>query len=260
MSDYNDEFESDADRTPSRPGQLSSTGHWLFGSLVAGFVLIGFAFGVVAGTSKSKPVEVAKETIPEKPTPPVVQPQSPQPKPKEPEPKVTTPEPKQPMEPEPKPKEPEPKPKEPEPKVKEPEPKQPEPKPKEPEPKKVEVNPVAFKDVKPILMNYCGNCHGNAGKPKAGVDLRTVASIMKGGDDGKIITAGDPKKSRLYASITEGAMPPDGKPAPSPKELQLIHDWIASGVKERRRPGRGVRGTRIPTRRRVALTSRLKSE
>jgi protein TonB len=243
MSDYNDEFESDADSTPSRPGQLSSTGHWLFGSLVAGLVLVGFAFGVVAGTSKSKLVEVAKETIPEKPTPPVVQPQ-PQPKPKESEPKVTTPESKQPMEPEPKPKEPEPKPKE-------PEPKQPEPKPKEPEPKKVEVNPVAFKDVKPILMTYCGNCHGNAGKPKAGVDLRTVASIMKGGDDGKIITAGDPKKSRLYASITEGAMPPDGKPAPSPKELQLIHDWIASGAKERRRPGRGVRGTRIPTRRRL---------
>jgi periplasmic protein TonB len=252
MSDYNDEFESESD-PPLRPGQLSPTGHWLFGSLVAALVLIGFAFGVVAGTSRPKPVEVVKETTPEKPTPPVVQPQpQPSPKPKEPEPKVITPEPKQPMEPEPKAKEPEPKPK-----VKEPEPKQPEPKPKEPEPK---VNPVAFKDVRPILMTYCGNCHGNAGKPKAGVDLRTVAAIMKGGDDGDVIKAGDPKKSRLYLSITEGAMPPDGKPAPNPKELQLIHDWIASGAKERRRPGRGVRGARIPTRRRVPLTSRLKSE
>jgi hypothetical protein len=169
---------------------------------------------------------------------------------KDPEPKVKDPDPEPKKEPEPKPKEPEPKVKEPEPK-----PKDPEPKPKEPEPKKVDIKPVAFKEVRPILLNYCGTCHGqSAGKPKAGIDLRTVAAIMKGGDDGAVVKAGDPKKSRLYLSVMEGTMPPDGKPAPSPKELQLIHDWIASGAKERRRPIRGRNGSRGKTRREFRLT------
>src|SRR5262249_31329586 len=127
-----------------------------------------------------------------------------------------------------------------------PKPKEPEPKKKEPEPKKVDIKPVAFKEVRPILMKYCGNCHGlSAGKPKEGIDLRTVAAIKKGGDNGDILKVGEPMQSKLYTSMLPGAstfMPPDGKPSPEPKELQLIHDWIASGAKERRRPIRGRNG------------------
>jgi hypothetical protein len=226
MSDYyHDEFESTADEAPARPGQLSANGHWMFGSLFAGLVLVGFAFGVITGaqhTSKPKQSEVAdaKNKDGDKSAPlAVVQPQPP---------KVKEPEPKN----EPKAKEPEPEPKKPEPEPKKPEIK-PAPKPKEPEPepKKPDVKPVAFKEIQPILNGFCGNCHGLAGKPKGGVDLRTIASIMKGGSDGEIVKPGDPKKSRLYVSITEGSMPPDGKPAPDPKQLQLIHDWILSGAK-----------------------------
>lgn len=258
MSAFTDPFESDADQTPTRRGQLSYNGQWLFGALFAGLVMLGFAFGVWAGASKPKTVEVVKE-VPEKPKPPAVQP-SPQ-QPQQPEPKVREPEPKK---PEPEPKKPEPM--DPEPKKPEPEPKKPdpktvvtEPKPKETEPKKADVKPVAFKEVRPILMNYCGNCHGNAGKPKAGIDLKTVASIKKGGEDGDIVKPGDPKKSPLYESITAGRMPPDGKPAPNPKELQLIHDWILSGAKERRRPGRGHRGWRTKRRGRVELTAEVEA-
>jgi hypothetical protein len=219
--------EDAADEAPARPGELSPNAHWLFGSLVAALVLAGFAFGVWAGASRSKPVEVAeaKPKEADKPAPaPAVQ--APQPKeperPKEPEPKAREPEP-EPKKPAPEPMKPEPKP---EPKAKEPEPKKP-----EPEPKKLAAKPVAFKEIQPILNGYCGNCHGLAGKPKGGVDLRTIASIKKGGNDGEIVVPGDPKKSRLYVSIMEGSMPPDGKPAPNPKELQLIHDWILSGAK-----------------------------
>jgi hypothetical protein len=230
MSEYaTDDFETDLDHAPPRPGQLSANGHWLFGALFAGLTLVGFAFGVWVGASKAKVVEVVKDNT-EKPNPQPVSQTQPQQKAKEPEPKAKEPEPMPPMEP--KAKEPEPKAKEPEPKPKEPEPIKPEPKPKEPEPKKVDIKPVAFKEVKPILVGYCGNCHGLAGKPKGGVDLRTVASIMKGGDDGDVVKPGDPKKSPLYESIMAGRMPPDGKPAPNPKELQLIHDWILSGAKE----------------------------
>ena len=225
----NRDFDAEDDRYPN---ELSSNGHWIFGSIYAVLVLIGFSFGVWAGAAKPKPVEVAeakKETT-EKPTPkaatqsgttlpnaaPAVAPKStePEPKPKEPEPKAKEAEPK---------KEPEPKPKE------------PEPKPKEPEPKKPAAKAVAFKEVAPILRSFCGNCHGQVGKPKGGVDVRTVAAIMKGGDDGALVKPGDPEKSPLYESITAGRMPKDGKPGPSEKELALIRDWIASGAKERRR-------------------------
>ena len=59
MSDHNHEFDSDADRTPIRHGQLSSNGHWLFGSIYAGLALVGFSFGVWAGAAKPKPPETA---------------------------------------------------------------------------------------------------------------------------------------------------------------------------------------------------------
>jgi hypothetical protein len=222
-----DEEDDAAEEAPLRPGELSTNGQWLFGSLFAGLVLVGFAFGVWAGVSKTKVIEVAEAKPKDGDKPAPVTQHQPQPKEQE---KVKEPEKKEP-EPEPKKPEPEPEPKKLEPKAKEPEPKKPEPKATEPEPKKVEVKPVAFKEIQPILNGYCGNCHGLAGKPKAGVDLRTIASIKKGGSDGEILFPGDPKKSRLYVSIMEGSMPPDGKPGPNPKELQLIHDWILSGAK-----------------------------
>ncbi len=236
MSDhFPHDFDSDADRTPLPRGSLSSNGQWLFGSLYAALTLVGFSFGVWAGASKPKPIEVVEvKKEPEKPapvvTPPVV-------KPVVTPPVVTPPVEPKPKEPEPKPMEPEPKPKEPEPK-----PKEPEPKPKEPEPApKVNVKPVAFKEVAAIFRSYCANCHGAVGKPKGDVDLRTVAAIMKGGSAGDIVTPGKPDKSPLYLSIKMNTMPPEGK-GPTPAELQVIHDWIASGAKERRRTIRGRRG------------------
>jgi mono/diheme cytochrome c family protein len=129
----------------------------------------------------------------------------------------------------PKEKEPEPKPKEPEPKPKE----------KEPEPKpSTDVKPVAYTEVKQLFQSYCVECHGAPGKkPGKGVDVRTVAAILKGGDDGPVVKPGVPDKSSLYLTMLsdgDDRMPPAGKKKPSPAELKLIHDWIASGAKPRR--------------------------
>ena len=238
-----DEHEFDTtDRTPRPKGKLSANGQWVFGSVYAGLALVGFSFGVWAGASKPKPVEVAevKKDNTDKPantTPvpaavklPAVDPQPKPPEP-EPEPKVMVPDPK-PPEPEPEPKPPEPKP---EPKVVV----------KPPEPKPVKM--VSFKQVEPIFRSYCNNCHGAVkGAPKGGVDLRTVAAIMKGGGGGDIVVPGMPDKSFIYLTIKEKTMPPEGK-GPTPAELQLIHDWVAAGAKPRRRPVRGRRpkGSRL---------------
>lgn len=235
MSRFSDsQFEIDDDEAPTKPGELSANGHWLFGSIFAGLVLIGFGFGVWAGTPKSKPVDAeAKQKDKDNTEKPVAQNPKPQPKPDiKPDPK---PEPK----PDPKPKEPEPKPKEPDPKPKEPEPKpkEPEPKPKPKDPPTVPVKAVSFKEVRGFLDKHCLICHGNAGKPKAGLDLRTLAAIKKGGDSGEVLVPGDPKKSKLYTSMLPGSdslMPPDDKPQPTEAEKNLIRDWIAGGAKERR--------------------------
>src|SRR6185369_721200 len=39
-------------------------------------------------------------------------------------------------------------------------------------------------EVRPILNKSCVRCHGKEGTPSAGLDLRTLAGIMKGGTSG----------------------------------------------------------------------------
>ncbi|MBA2224654.1 c-type cytochrome domain-containing protein [Thermogemmata fonticola] len=97
------------------------------------------------------------------------------------------------------------------------------------------LTPVSFqKDVLPIFRTYCLNCHGaGSGKPKGGVDLRTVAAIMKGGG-APILVVGQPEKSAIYTTIEDMSMPPEGK-RPTPQELAIIRNWILTGAKERRR-------------------------
>ena len=247
MSRYND-HQFDADTVPVPPGQLSANGHWIFGSIYAALALVGFGFGVWAGAPpKQKAPEVAEaKKEPEKPAP---NPPAPKPQPA-PAPVVPVIEPKK-SEPAPKP---EPKVKEPEPKKTEPEPKKPEPKPvvKEPEPKKPE-RVVTFKDVQPIFRAYCNDCHGaSTGKPKGGVDLTSVAKMLK--SQGPPLVAGKPTDSTVYTSVKGGDMPPDGKKGPDEKELQLLYDWIAGGAKERRRTIRVRRVKPLAGRRKVELT------
>lgn len=97
------------------------------------------------------------------------------------------------------------------------------------------VTPVSFqKDVLPIFRTYCLNCHGaGSGKPKGGVDLRTVAAIKRGGG-APILVVGQPEKSAIYTTIEDMSMPPEGR-RPTPQELAIIRNWILTGAMERRR-------------------------
>lgn len=226
MSSSSDSYDSGTLPSPYRRDQATSNEQWMFGGAFAGLLLVGFAFGVWAGAPPAKPkatetAEAKKDKEPEKPkptpvTPPVVKKDDPKPEP-EPEPK------------------PEPKKVEPEPKKTEPEPKKPDPPAKkvEPEPKKPD-RVVLFKEVQPILRAYCNDCHGaSTGKPKGGVDTTTLAKMLA--SKGPPLVPGKPNDSTVYTSVKSGEMPPDGKKGPDAKELQLLHDWIAGGAKERRR-------------------------
>ncbi|MBN9519565.1 hypothetical protein J0H58_13750 [bacterium] len=206
---------------PLSPGaRLGWWGGYVF------LVLVAFCFGVWTGTQKQKPVE---SVVVPAPTPGEKPPEQP------PEPKTElTPEPKA----SPEVKSPESK-KTPE--VVTPEPKKTpelsEPKKtlevkKTPEPKAPMVKDVLFvKEVLPIFKAKCMICHGDTKNPKGDLDLRTVASITKGGDNGPGVKASDLKTGTVWQSIDDGSMPPAGKEQLTDAEKMIVRNWILSGAK-----------------------------
>ncbi|MES1180788.1 MAG: c-type cytochrome domain-containing protein [Verrucomicrobiota bacterium] len=72
-------------------------------------------------------------------------------------------------------------------------------------------------DIKSILDASCINCHTAGKKPKAGVELDTLAGVLKGGNDGKIIVSGDSTKGSLINAVAHigdpGSFMPKGKDA-----------------------------------------------
>ncbi len=68
------------------------------------------------------------------------------------------------------------------------------------------------KDIKPLFDASCVKCHG-AQKPKAQLRLDTLDGVLKGSEDGKVITVGDSAKSKLVTAIArinpKTAMPPE---------------------------------------------------
>src|SRR5262249_38288008 len=85
--------------------------------------------------------------------------------------------------------------------------------------------PVNFdSDILPIFQTNCIPCHGSAVKMK-GLDLSTLAGVMKGGDAGPVVAEGDPDESRLYRMVQTGAMPKGGKPLAEDR-VAVIGEWI----------------------------------
>ncbi|MFZ4260437.1 c-type cytochrome domain-containing protein [Sphingobacterium sp. HJSM2_6] len=95
---------------------------------------------------------------------------------------------------------------------------------------------MVFEDaVLPILQAKCMSCH-NSSKAKGNLILSDSSSMLKGGKNGKLFTAGDPIKSlmieRLLLDIeNQHRMPPKGKPQLSIDEISLLKAWIKSGGK-----------------------------
>src|SRR5215475_2106676 len=56
------------------------------------------------------------------------------------------------------------------------------------------------KDIKPIFEKSCVKCHG-AEKPKGKLRLDTLAGVLKGGEDGKVVDPGNSAKSALVHSV-----------------------------------------------------------
>ncbi|MBM3774385.1 MAG: DUF1549 domain-containing protein, partial [Acidobacteria bacterium] len=83
-------------------------------------------------------------------------------------------------------------------------------------------------DVVPILGRYCFHCHGEAVK-MGDLDLRTPASMLKGGSKGPALAPGSPERSIFYQRIADKSMPM-GPAKLSDAEQRVIHEWISGGA------------------------------
>lgn len=94
-------------------------------------------------------------------------------------------------------------------------------------------------DIKPMLDASCAKCHGSA-KPRAGLALDSLAGVLKGSKDGKVVIPGDSAKSQLVRSAGQVGpasswMPPVKAQAKNPAltadQVGLIRAWIDQGAK-----------------------------
>lgn len=70
------------------------------------------------------------------------------------------------------------------------------------------------KDIHALFKASCVRCHSGE-RPKAALRLDTLANVLKGSKDGKVIVPGDSAKSKLVIAISrlnpKSAMPPEHK-------------------------------------------------
>jgi hypothetical protein len=89
--------------------------------------------------------------------------------------------------------------------------------------------PIVFeKNLAPILEVKCWQCHGSE-KQKAGLDLRTRAGLLKGGESGAAVSPGSAEKSVLWEKISTDQMPP-GKVKLTSAEKAIFRAWIEGGT------------------------------
>jgi hypothetical protein len=94
---------------------------------------------------------------------------------------------------------------------------------------------VGHHDIVPVMQLRCTVCHG-ARKQEAGLDLRTPAGMLRGGESGPALVPGKPGESLILKKIHNGEMPPRRKlVAVSVKtmqshEIELLTRWIELGA------------------------------
>ena len=104
---------------------------------------------------------------------------------------------------------------------------------------------IAFfeKNVRPVLINRCYECHSAEKKIKGGLALDTREATLKGGEAGIVLVPGDPEKSKLVEAIrykNEDLQMPPKSPLPA-SEQAAIEAWIKMGAPDPRVGGAVVK-------------------
>ncbi len=97
------------------------------------------------------------------------------------------------------------------------------------------------KDLFPVFNKKCLECHkapfeenGKKKEPKAGLRLDASWAILKGSENGPVLTPGAPDKSAIYESVMlpkdeDGHMPSKGEDLTT-EEIKLLKTWIEEGA------------------------------
>jgi hypothetical protein len=88
------------------------------------------------------------------------------------------------------------------------------------------ATPTFQHDVLPLMEQRCIGCHGE--EASAGLDLRTLESVLKGSSGGPAIEPGNAERSVLWEKIESDVMPIGGDPL-SAGEKTMVRDWIENG-------------------------------
>jgi cytochrome c len=91
--------------------------------------------------------------------------------------------------------------------------------------------------VKPIFDANCARCHSGANH-RGGLNIDTMAGLIKGGHDGSVLVVGHPEDSLLIKLIRhEGPkddpmpMPPPPKEKLSDADIATVTAWVKAGAK-----------------------------
>lgn len=91
-----------------------------------------------------------------------------------------------------------------------------------------------LKDVKPLLAERCGSCHGALAQ-KGKLRLDAIQLIREGGRNGDAIEPGKSQNSLLIEAVLgedRPRMPPEGEGAAlTAQQIQLLKNWIDQGAK-----------------------------
>lgn len=92
---------------------------------------------------------------------------------------------------------------------------------------------VSYADVQTLFDRNCVKCHG-ADNPKEGVSLVSHEALMKGGEPGPIVVAGDSENS-LLIQVLRGShgkkQMPMGSAPLAEAEIKKVETWIKDGAK-----------------------------
>lgn len=81
-----------------------------------------------------------------------------------------------------------------------------------------------------VIRDQCLSCHGPQ-KSKGGLTLASRAGVLRGGDEGAVVSLQDPASSRLWLALLEDAdphMPP--KKQLTAAEIDAVRHWIDGGL------------------------------
>jgi len=93
---------------------------------------------------------------------------------------------------------------------------------------------VSFsKEIASVLAENCNRCHGT-NNPRANFSLANFTALMKGSENGPVLTPGDGAKSLIVMKLKGTAsgmrMPANARPLPDPV-IAKIETWISEGAK-----------------------------